>query len=87
MYGRVQGVFFRAFVAGQAGELGQLKDTKITVNAVMPAAMDTWRTRKMPNAEPDKWVKPSEVAELLCSLCSDEWDIVSGSVLKVFGKL
>lgn len=65
----------------------ELKDTKITVNTVMPAAMDTWRTRKMPNAEPDKWVKPSEVAELLCSLCSDECDIVSGSVLKVFGKL
>jgi NAD(P)-dependent dehydrogenase (short-subunit alcohol dehydrogenase family) len=65
----------------------ELKDTKITVNAVMPAAMDTWRTRKMPNAEPDKWVKPSEVAELLCSLCSDECDIVSGSELKVFGKL
>ena len=65
----------------------ELKDTKITVNAVMPAAMDTWRTRRMPNAEPDKWVKPLEVAELLCSLCSDECDIVSGSVLKVFGKL
>lgn len=65
----------------------ELKDTKITVNNVMPAAMDTWRTRKIPNAEPDKWVKPSEVADLLCSLCSDEYDIVSGSILKVFGKL
>lgn len=65
----------------------ELKDTNITVNAVMPDAMDTWRTRRMPNAQPDKWVKPSEVAELLGSLCSDECNIVSGSVLKVFGKL
>jgi NAD(P)-dependent dehydrogenase (short-subunit alcohol dehydrogenase family) len=65
----------------------ELKDTDITVNAVMPDAMDTWRTRKMPNAQPDKWVKTSEVAELLCSLCSDECNIVSGSILKVFGKL
>lgn len=65
----------------------ELKDTNITVNAVMPDAMDTWRTRRIPNAQPDKWVKPSEVAELLSSLCSDECNIVSGSVLKVFGKL
>lgn len=65
----------------------ELKETKITVNAVMPSVMDTFRTRKMPGAEPDKWVKPSEVADLLCSLCSDECDAISGSILKVFGKL
>ena len=65
----------------------ELKDTDITVNAVMPDAMDTWRTRKMPNAQPDKCVKPSDVAELLCSLCSEECDALSGSILKVFGKL
>lgn len=65
----------------------ELKDTDITVNAVMPDAMDTWRTRKMPNAQPDKWVKTSDVAKLICSLCSDECNIVSGSILKVFGKL
>jgi len=65
----------------------ELKDTNITVNAVMPSVMDTWRTRRMPNAEPDKWVKPSEVAELLYCLCSDECDALSGSLLKVFGKL
>jgi len=65
----------------------ELKDTDITVNAVMPSIMDTWRTRKMPHAEPDKWVKPSDVAELLSCLCSNECDALSGSILKVFGKL
>jgi NAD(P)-dependent dehydrogenase (short-subunit alcohol dehydrogenase family) len=65
----------------------ELKDTNITVNAVMPSVMDTWRTRKMPHAEPEKWVKPSDVAALLCCLCSDEGDALSGSILKVFGKL
>jgi len=65
----------------------ELKDTDITVNAVMPSIMDTWRTRKMPHAEPDKWIKPSDVAELLCCLCSNECDALSGSILKVFGKL
>lgn len=65
----------------------ELKDTNITVNAVMPSVMDTWRTRRMPHAEPEKWVKPSDVADLLCCLCSDESGAVSGSILKVFGKL
>jgi NAD(P)-dependent dehydrogenase (short-subunit alcohol dehydrogenase family) len=65
----------------------ELKDTNITVNAVMPSVMDTWRTRKMPHAEPEKWVKPSDVAALLCCLCSDEGDALSGSILRVFGKL
>jgi NAD(P)-dependent dehydrogenase (short-subunit alcohol dehydrogenase family) len=65
----------------------ELKETQITVNAVMPSVMDTFRTRHMPNPEPDKWVKPSEIADLLCGLCSDESGALSGSILKVFGKL
>ena len=65
----------------------ELKDTQITVNAVMPSVMDTFRTRHMPNPQPDKWVKPSEIAELLLGLCSDESGALSGSILKVFGKL
>jgi NAD(P)-dependent dehydrogenase (short-subunit alcohol dehydrogenase family) len=64
-----------------------LKETHIAVNGVMPSVMDTWRTRKMPHAEPDKWVKPSDVADLLYCLCSDEGNALSGSILKVFGKL
>jgi len=65
----------------------ELKETHISVNGVMPSVMDTWRTRKMPHAEPDKWVKPSDVADLLYCLCSDEGKALSGSILKVFGKL
>jgi NAD(P)-dependent dehydrogenase (short-subunit alcohol dehydrogenase family) len=64
----------------------ELKDTDITVNTVMPDAMDTWRTRKMPNAQPDKWVKPSQVADLLYCVCSSECDILNGAILKTFGK-
>jgi NAD(P)-dependent dehydrogenase (short-subunit alcohol dehydrogenase family) len=65
----------------------ELKDTRIAVNAVMPSVMDTFRTRHMPNPQPDKWVKLSEIADLLCCLCSEESSALSGSILKVFGKL
>ncbi len=65
----------------------ELKETRITVNGVMPSVMDTFRTRHMPNPEPDKWVKPSEIAQLLSVICSDESDAVSGSIFKAFAKL
>ncbi len=85
---------FGAYAVSKAGLITlmqvlreELKETHITVNAVMPSVMDTFRTRHMPNPEPDKWVKPSEIAELLCSVCSDESGALSGSVLKAFGKL
>ena len=85
---------FGAYAVSKAGLITltqvlreELKETQITVNAVMPSVMDTFRTRHMPNPQPDKWVKPSEIAELLCSLCSDESGALSGSILKVFGKL
>ncbi|HVP78310.1 MAG TPA: SDR family NAD(P)-dependent oxidoreductase [Thermodesulfobacteriota bacterium] len=85
---------FGAYAVSKAGLITlmqvlreELKETRITVNSVMPSVMDTFRTRHMPNPEPDKWVKPSEIAELLCGLCSDESGALSGSILKVFGKL
>lgn len=65
----------------------ELKDTNITVNAVMPSVMDTFRTRKMPNAAPDNWVQPSDVAAFLSFICSDEAKVLSGSILKVLGKV
>jgi NAD(P)-dependent dehydrogenase (short-subunit alcohol dehydrogenase family) len=65
----------------------ELKETDITVNAVMFSVLDTWKTRHMPHAEPDKWVKPEKVADFLVDLCSDHCDVLSGSTLKLFGKL
>jgi len=65
----------------------ELKDTNITVNTVMPDRMATFRTARAPSAESEKSVKPSEVADLLSCLCADECDALSGSMLKVFGKL
>jgi len=64
----------------------ELKETDITVNVIMPDAMDTWRTRKTPNAQPDKWVKTSDVANLVSLVCSDECNILNGAILKTFGK-
>lgn len=65
----------------------ELKDTNITANAIMPTGIDTWKTRGMPNVDPDKLVKPSAIADLLCCLCSEECDALTASILKVPAKL
>ncbi len=65
----------------------ELKDTNITVNGVMPDVMETFRTRQMHGADTDKMVKTGEVADALIGLCSDEMSSVSGTVLKLFGKM
>lgn len=72
----------------------ELKETNITTNVVMFSRLDTWRTRKMANlpqmgarVDPEKWVKPVDVAELLCCLCTDECDPLSGATLTVFSKI
>lgn len=65
----------------------ELKDTDITVNAVMFSVLDTPKTRKMPGGQPDKHVRPEAAASFLCSLCDDDCDALSGSTLKLFGRL
>ena len=88
------GIIFGAYSISKSGLITlmltlreELKDTNITVNSIMPSVIDTPKTRSMPHAVPEKWVKPSEIADLLCHLCSDDCDAVSGSILKVFGKV
>jgi 3-oxoacyl-[acyl-carrier protein] reductase len=63
----------------------ELKDTNITVNAVMPDAIDSFRTINSPTPREQK-VKPEDIAKLLVTLCQDDTNILSGSILKIFGK-
>ena len=64
----------------------ELRDTNITVNAIMPSVIDTPRAREMPFAEAERGVKTWEIADLLFSLCSDKFDALNGSILEVFGR-
>jgi NAD(P)-dependent dehydrogenase (short-subunit alcohol dehydrogenase family) len=84
---------FSAYAVSEAGLTAlvsalreELKDTDITVNAIMPSVIDTPNTRGMPFAEAEKGAKTWEIADLLCFLCSNESNALSGSILKVFGK-
>lgn len=58
----------------------------ISANAILPGTMDTSANRKtMPKSDFSKWVKPSQVAQLILSLASDELSQVSGAAIPIYG--
>lgn len=66
----------------------ELKSSNISVNAIMPAIIDTPATRNMmPEANQNKWVDPSDIAETLVTVSSGRCDALTGCVLRMFGDM
>ena len=62
----------------------ELKGQGINVNAVLPSLIDTPRNRAdMPDADFDTWLKPQDLAEVVCFLCSPRARAVHGALLPV----
>jgi NAD(P)-dependent dehydrogenase (short-subunit alcohol dehydrogenase family) len=66
----------------------ELKDRRITVNAVLPSIIDTPTNRKdMPDADFSRWVSPAQLAAVIAFLLSDAADAVTGACLPVSGRV
>jgi NAD(P)-dependent dehydrogenase (short-subunit alcohol dehydrogenase family) len=66
----------------------EMKDSGITVNAVLPSIIDTPANRAaMPQADFSKWVTPQALADVILFLASDEAYAVTGALLPVTGKV
>jgi NAD(P)-dependent dehydrogenase (short-subunit alcohol dehydrogenase family) len=66
----------------------ELKDSGITVNAVLPSIIDTPANRAdMPKADPSKWVSPQALSEIILFLASDEASPITGALLPVVGRV
>jgi NAD(P)-dependent dehydrogenase (short-subunit alcohol dehydrogenase family) len=66
----------------------ELKDRRITVNAVLPSIIDTPTNRTdMPDAEFDRWVSPRQLASVIAFLLSDDAQAVTGACLPVSGRV
>lgn len=66
----------------------ELKETAVTVNAVLPSILDTEQNRKdMPDADPSKWVKPSDLAEVMLFLASPASRAMTGALIPVVGRV
>lgn len=65
-----------------------LKDEGITANVVLPAIIDhPANRREMPKADPSKWVRPDELAELILFLTSPASSGVTGAAIPVLGRV
>jgi NAD(P)-dependent dehydrogenase (short-subunit alcohol dehydrogenase family) len=65
----------------------ELKDSGITVNAILPSTLDTPRNRlDMPKADFTRWVSPADAAEVIAFLVSDESRAVTGALIPVAGR-
>jgi NAD(P)-dependent dehydrogenase (short-subunit alcohol dehydrogenase family) len=75
------GVSILTEIAGQ-----EQKGTGITINAIAPSIIDTTANRQsMPNEDFTKWVKPENIADIICYLCSDAASDVTGTTIEAFG--
>jgi NAD(P)-dependent dehydrogenase (short-subunit alcohol dehydrogenase family) len=64
----------------------ELKGDGVRVNSVVPGTIDTPENREaMPNANHDRWVEPSAVAEAILFLASDAAREICGASLPVYG--
>ncbi|MBC7870149.1 MAG: SDR family oxidoreductase [Chitinophagaceae bacterium] len=62
----------------------ELRDNGIRVNGISPSIIDTPPNRQaMPNADPNKWVKPIEVADLMVFLASDQASAITGAHIEI----
>jgi NAD(P)-dependent dehydrogenase (short-subunit alcohol dehydrogenase family) len=66
---------------------GELKDSGINVNCVVPNVMDTPQNRDaMPDADFTRWVEPAAVAEVIAFLVSEGSRAINGATIPVFGR-
>jgi len=66
----------------------ELKDSGVTVNAVLPSTIDTPANRaEMPKAEFDRWVKPEQIGDLIVFLLSDRASAITGALIPIMGRV
>jgi NAD(P)-dependent dehydrogenase (short-subunit alcohol dehydrogenase family) len=82
-----------AYVASKSAVLrltetmaAELRERGINVNCVMPSIIDTPENRAaMPKADPARWVKPEQLAQVISFLASDAASALHGACIPVVG--
>jgi NAD(P)-dependent dehydrogenase (short-subunit alcohol dehydrogenase family) len=65
----------------------EYRDQGVRCNAILPSVIDTPGNRAaMPDADYDRWVKPSEIAGVIAHLLSEHAKPVSGAAIPVYGR-
>jgi NAD(P)-dependent dehydrogenase (short-subunit alcohol dehydrogenase family) len=82
------------YSASKAGALAffdsladEVKPYAINVNSIVPSIFDTPANRKaMPAADPARWPKPEEIAQVVLFLCSPLARVIHGAAVPVYGR-
>lgn len=65
---------------------GELRENSINVNCVLPSVLDTPENRAaMPDADPELWVAPADLASVIVFLCSPQARAIHGALIPVVG--
>jgi NAD(P)-dependent dehydrogenase (short-subunit alcohol dehydrogenase family) len=65
----------------------ELRETGVTVNAILPSIIDTPANRAaIPNADFSKWPKAEEIARVLLFLATEDAMLISGASIPVYGQ-
>lgn len=89
------GLGMAAYAASKSGVMRftealaeELRDQRITANAVLPSILDTPQNRRdMPDADPARWVSPAELVAVVLFLLSPGASAVNGALLAVPGRV
>lgn len=65
----------------------EAKGTGVVVHVIVPSTIDTPQNRKsMPDVNPEKWVKASQIAEIIHFYCSPAADPIREPVIKIYNQ-
>lgn len=64
----------------------EVKGSGVTINAIAPSIILTGANKEaMPNEDFRTWVKPEDIADTICYLCSEGAGSVTGTTIRAFG--
>ena len=76
-----------AVIAFAQAVAAEYKLSSIRCNAILPSVIDTPGNRaSMPDADHERWVKPTEIAGVIAHLLSDDSRPTSGAAIPVYGR-
>jgi NAD(P)-dependent dehydrogenase (short-subunit alcohol dehydrogenase family) len=63
----------------------EAKATNVVCSVIVPSTIDTPQNRKaMPDSDPNKWVKPEAIADIIYFHCTDAASVIREPVIKVY---
>jgi NAD(P)-dependent dehydrogenase (short-subunit alcohol dehydrogenase family) len=66
----------------------EVKNTGVTANVILPSIIDSPANRQsMPSADPDRWVRPAQIAATMLFLCSEEAGAINGAAIPIYGQV